>query len=309
MVIYRTALKSIKTMNFFKSLFGNKAENEEEKRREEERKNFETLKYDGVRALQINQIEQALRCFSHALQLHDDLETRDYYSQALIRNNDLSGAYAQLQKLVEAEPENLQIYLRMADVAYMMEDYVAMGNACEKAMLVDSENPQVLYRYAKACIGRDDLTNAIAMLTKAIMLNPKAYEAYLLRGETLLDSDDVDAADEDASHLLEHLADNEDVLILKARIEQKMGNKAEALTYYNKVIDVNPFSMVAFRERGPLRMELGDEQGGREDIEMAEEMAAQLAAEQAQGVADEDVEQKVKQAYKNVDAYGILGNS
>lgn len=157
-------------MNFLKSLFGNKAENEEEKRREEERKNFETLKYDGVRALQINQIEQALRCFSHALQLHDDLETRDYYSQALIHNNDLPGAYAQLQKMVEAEPYNLQIYLRMADVAYMMEDYVAMGNACEKAMLVDSENPQVLYRYAKACIGRDDLTNAIAMLTKAIML-------------------------------------------------------------------------------------------------------------------------------------------
>ena len=61
-------------MNFLKSLFGNKAENEEEKRREEEKKNFETLKYDGVRALQINQIEQALRCFSHALQLHDDLE-------------------------------------------------------------------------------------------------------------------------------------------------------------------------------------------------------------------------------------------
>ena len=88
-----------------------------------------------------------------------------------------------------------------------------------------------------------------------------------------------------------------------------MGNKAEALTYYNKVIDVNPFSMVAFQERGPLRMELGDEQGGREDIEMAEKMAAQLAADQAQGVADEDVEQKVKQAYKNVDAYGVFSNS
>lgn len=104
------------------------------------------------------------------------------------------------------------------------------------------------------------------------------------------------------------MADNEDVLVLKARIEQKKGDKAEALTYYNKVIDVNPFSMVAFQERGPLRLELGDEQGGREDIEMAEKMAAQLAADQAQGVADEDVEQKVKQAYKNVDAYGIFSN-
>lgn len=296
-------------MNFLKSLFGSKAENEEEKRREEERKNFETLKYDGVRALQINQIEQALRCFSHALQLHDDLETRDYYSQALIRSNDLPGAYAQLQKMVEAEPDNLQIYLRMADVAYMMEDYVAMGNACEKAMLVDRENPQVLYRYAKACIGRDDLTNAIAMLTKAIMLNPKAYEAYLLRGETLLDTGDLDAADEDATLLLEHLADNEDVLILKARIEQKKGNKAEALTYYNKVIDVNPFSMVAFQERGPLRLELGDEQGGRKDVEMAQEMTAQLVANQVKAVADEGVEQKVKRAYKNMDPYGVFYNS
>ena len=226
----------------------------------------------------------------------------------MIHNNDLPGAYAQLQKMVEAESDNLQIYLRMADVAYMMEDYVAMGNACEKAMLVDSENPQVLYRYAKACIGRDDLTNAIAMLTKAIMLNPKAYESYLLRGETLLDSGDLDAADEDAIHLLEHLADNEDVLILKARIEQKKGNKAEALTYYNKVIDVNPFSMDAFQERGPLRMELGDEQGGREDIEMVEKMTAQLATDQAQGVAGEGVEQKVKRAYKNMDPYGVFYN-
>lgn len=296
-------------MNFLKSLFGSKAENEDEKRREEERKNFETLKYDGVRALQMSQIEQALRCFCHALQLHDDLETRDYYSQALIRSNDLSGAYAQLQKMVEAEPDNLQIYLRMADVAYMMENYVAMGNTCEKAMLVDSENPQVLYRYAKAYIGRDDLINAITMLTKAIMLNPKAYEAYLLRGETLLDTGDLDAADEDATLLLEHLADNEDVLILKARIEQKKGNKAEALTYYNKVIDVNPFSMVAFQERGPLRIELGDEQGGRKDVEMAQEMTAQLVANQVKAVADEGVEQKVKRAYKNMDPYGVFYNS
>ena len=72
---------------------------------------------------------------------------------------------------------------------------------------------------------------------------------------------------------------------------------------------MNPFSMVAFQERGPLRIELGDEQGGRKDVEMAQEMTAQLVANQVKAVADEGVEQIVKRAYKNMDPYGVFYNS
>ncbi len=57
------------------------------------------------------------------MELKDDLETRDYLSQAFIRSNDLPAANEQLQRLAEAEPANVQIWLRMAEVAYMMEDY------------------------------------------------------------------------------------------------------------------------------------------------------------------------------------------
>ena len=295
-------------MNFFKSLFGNKPENEVEKRQEEEQKNFEVLKYDGLRALKTNEIDYALRCFSHALELQDDLQTRDYYSQALMRNNDMVGAYEQLQKLAEAEPGNLQIFIRMADVAYMMENYAEMSNSCEKAMLIDAENPQVLYYYAKACIGQGDQTNAVAMLTKAIMLKEDAYEAYLLRGETLLDTGDLDAANEDAVYLMEHLSDNEEAVLLKARIEKKKENLVEAITYYNKVIEVNPFCLPAFQERGPLRIQTGDEAGGNEDAKTAAELQVQLDAAQAEGASEEGIEQQVKQAYKNVDAYGVFGN-
>ena len=45
-------------MNFFKALFGGKDENPEEKRQAEEAKNFEILKYDGVKALKIRQWQQ-----------------------------------------------------------------------------------------------------------------------------------------------------------------------------------------------------------------------------------------------------------
>ena len=121
-------------MKFFKALFGSKEEKPEEKKKAEEAKNFDVLKYDGVRALRAGQAEFAIRCFTHALQMQDDLEIHDYLSQAYIRTGELTLAYEQLQKLAEAQPDNQQIFIRMANVAYMMEDYGAMAGACEKAM-------------------------------------------------------------------------------------------------------------------------------------------------------------------------------
>lgn len=289
-------------MKFFKALFGSKEEKPEEKKKAEEAKNFDVLKYDGVRALHSGQAEYAIRCFTHALQMQDDLEIHDYLSQAYIRTGELPQAYEQLQKLAEAQPDNQQIFIRMANVAYMMEDYGAMAGACEKAMLIDDKNPEVMYLYARACIGQEDVTNAVAMLTKAISLKEDYGDAYLLRGETLLKNGETDEADEDAIWLLEHTQDNEDVLILKARIERAKGNPEEAISFYTKVTDANPFNIDAYRERGEQKLASGDEKGGNEDIEHASELVAQLP--EING--DEGIEKKIKDKYKSIDPYGVF---
>lgn len=289
-------------MNFFKALFGSNEEKPEDKKATEEAKNFDVLKYDGVRAMRSGQAEYAIRCFTHALQMRDDLEINDYLSQAYIQTGELPQAYEQLQKMAEAQPDNQQIFIRMAHVAYMMEDYQAMTGACEKAMLIDDKSAEVMYLYAKACIGQGDTVNAVAMLTKAISLNADYGDAYLLRGETLLKDGDVDGAGEDAAWLLGHAPENEDVLMLKARIEKGKGNSAESILYYNKVIEVNPFHVDAYRERGSLRMETGDESNGKADISQADE----LQARQSANANGEDIEAKVKQAYKDKDPYGVF---
>lgn len=272
------------------------------RKKNEEAKNFDVLKYDGVRALRAGQTEYAIRCFTHALQMQDDLEIHDYMSQAYIRTGELTKAYEQLQKLAEAQPDNQQIFIRMANVAYMMEDYGAMAGACEKAMLIDDKTPEVMYLYARACIGQDDVTNAVAMLTKAISLKEDYGDAYLLRGETLLKNGDNDEADEDAQWLLEHTKDNEDVLTLKARIERAKGNSDEAIDYFSKVIDANPFNIDAYRERGELKLAAGDEKNGNEDIEYAKELTAQLPEKEG----DEGIEKKVNDKYKSIDPYGVF---
>ena len=295
-------------MNFLKALFGNKVETTEKKKKEENAKNFEVLKYDGVRALQTGQITYAIQCFSHALKLREDLEIRDYYSQALVRNGDMLHAYEQLQKLAEAQPDNQQIFIRMADVAYMMEDYGSMAGSCEKALLINKDSPLVMYLYACACIGQGDSSNAIAMLTKAISLKPDYGDAYLLRGETYLSLGDLDSADTDAEYLLKHAQDNEDAYLLKARIEKKRANYEQSIDFYNKVIELNPFSVAAFKERGITKRVAGDGKGAEEDIRAAEEMEAERAlyvGTERKENNDSNIEEKMNKAYKNNNPYGF----
>ncbi len=294
-------------MNIFKALFGGKEETREERRKEEEARNFDVLKYDGVKALKMRQPAYAVQCLTHALELKDDLECRDYLSQALIQNNELPKAYEQLQKLAEAQPDNTRILMRMAEVAYMMEDYNVMADACERALMIDNENPLTFFFYARACRGQGDDNNAVAMLTKAISLKDDYYDAYLLRGEILLETGEVDNADEDAAYLCEHVADNEDILLLKAKIEMAKGNYDQAIDIYNKVIDLNPFCATAFRERGKAKMAAGDASGAEEDMKTAEEFESDLNKDGDE--KKEDMEQKVNQIYKNNDPYGIFSGN
>src|SRR5574344_90153 len=292
-------------MNIFKALFGGKEENPEEKKEHDEAKDFDMFKFDGVRAKQTGQFDYAIRCFKKALEIKEDLETRDYLAMTLIQNNELLPAYEELQKLTEAEPQNQQILLMMAKVTYMMEDYGAMADACEKAMLIDDKNPELHYLYAKACIGQDDLVNAIAMLTKSISLKEDYDDAYLLRGQTLLKMGDTEGADADAVYLLDKDGSNEDALMLKARIEDKKDCAEEAMLYYNKVVEVNPFAIEAYRERGAVKLNKGDKDGASEDMQKVLELDPKQTSDVNGEFSADGVEQKTKNAYRNIDPFGV----
>lgn len=231
-------------MNFLKKLFGTTPETPAEETKEQLARHFDVLKFDGVAALRQHAFDYAIKCFNHALELQDDAETRDYLAQALIMSDDLPAAFAQLEKLSEIEPGNLKILLRMADVAYMMEDYDAMTDVCERANALDSEDVMVNYLYAKARIGKDDFGNAIALLSKAVALSAEepCWDAWLLRGQTLLKMGDVTMAEQAADHLVEHVPDHEDALLLKAGCREAAGDHAGAMEAYGRVVELNPFN-------------------------------------------------------------------
>lgn len=292
-------------MSFLKALFGGSEETPEEKQQAEETRKFDMFKYDGVRAAKIGQFDYAVKCYTEALNIHEDLEVRDYLAQALIRTGALDEALVQLQVLAKAEPDNVAIHLQTAQVAYMKEDYEAMAAACERALQTDKDNARAHYLYGQAHAGNGNMVGAIAMLTKAIALNPGMGDAYLLRGRTLLAMGDTAGAGDDADLLLKSAPDSEDALLLKARVERAKGNADAAIDIYNKVVDVNPFCADAFRERGAIKYENGDMTGAKEDMQTALEIEPDKVSDINGEYSAEGVEHKVRQAYSNINPLGI----
>ena len=58
-------------------MLGGKKSSEEQQKKDERRK-FDVLKYDGVRARGMGQLPYAIRCFEQALTLQADAETMHY---------------------------------------------------------------------------------------------------------------------------------------------------------------------------------------------------------------------------------------
>ena len=288
-------------MNIFKKLFGGQKTTEEVK--QEKEKDFDMVKYDGVRALRMHQFDLAAKSLEHALQLNaEDLECRDYLSQAYISMGDLQKAYEQLQILSEAQTDNVAVLLRMADVAYMMENYTAMSEVCDKALHLDTSNLQTYLYYAKACRGLGEPIRAVAVLSLAIKLREDYYAAHLLRGTILLENHLLDDAAQDADYLFTHLEPNEDVLLLKARVLKAQEKMKEAEQVYGMVIEVNPFSLDAYRERYEVRTILGDAAGAAEDEASIKEMGAEVPE------PSEGIEQKIKEKMQQMDPYKVFHN-
>ena len=293
-------------MGFWKALFGGEEQSPEQEKEQQEQKRFELLKYDGVRALKTGRLDIAESCLREALTMREDLEVRDYLWQLLVRLDRTDEALEHLKTMSEAQPDNVELKLQMATVAYMKEDYALMEQVLEPLTSVSAESlqgdshlttAQAFYLMAQARWRQHDRQGATEWLTKAIAVYPEMGEAYLLRGQTLLEMGDSDGAASDELWLEDNYGETEEVLLLKSAIEQVKGQQEQAIATLGRVLELNPFSQPALQRRAALRRTVGDEAGAEEDLQAARELNPQQDTE--------DIESKVQDAYKNVNPLGI----
>ena len=150
-------------MGIFSSLFGGNKTPEENKA-----KNFDILKYDGIRAMNIGKLTYAIKCFEEATAIQEDIETLQHQANCYTRVNRLDDARTLLVRITELAPEQPLTFHALASLCYIQEDYKGMDEACQKALALDADNASTYFLAAKAAIGLSNGIQAIAMLTKAM---------------------------------------------------------------------------------------------------------------------------------------------
>lgn len=286
-------------IKLFKSLIKGKEDSSNNK----EQKNFEILKYDGMRAQRMGRIDYAIKCFTGALDIQEDFETLHFLSQIYTQTGELDKARKLLERMAELEPELTATHLTLANVYYMLEEYSLMAEAAQHAIQLENENSLAYYLLAKATYRQKDLIHTIAHLTKAIALKEDFLEALLMRAEVLTDMQQYEEALKDIETVLHHHAEEETALLLQGKIKEATGLAEEAEQLYRQVTELNPFnehayinlgqlfiaqkklgeaitlldeavelnpnSAQAFHERGRAKLLNGDKEGSAEDMKTA----------------------------------------
>ena len=292
-------------MGIFSSLFGGSKKTEEEK-------NFDILKYDGIRAMRIGKLTYALKCFEEATAIQEDLETMQHQANTYVRVNRMDDARQLMNRMTEIASDQPLVFQSLASLCYMQEDYKGMDEACRKALALNDQDPATYFLSAKAAVGLSNGIQAIAMLTKAIMLNEEFVEAYQMRAEILWTMRQAKDANEDIEKLLSMNPEDENALLLKGEILAVSGEEEKALELIDQVLALNPFSekayilkgsyflakqafdkalgvydealeinpnfAQAYHERGRVKLAKGDKQGSMEDMKRAIELSPENGA-------------------------------
>ena len=324
-------------MGFFKTLFTGKSDSPQETKQKNNDRNFDILKYDGIRALKIGKTSYAIRCFREALNIKSDIETISHLATALIQTNETEEACQVLNKGIETDPSQIKLLLQLAQVNELQQNFNLMDENCTKALALDRQNATVLYWAGKAKHAIHDDFQSIAFLTQAIQQDQNLQQAYQLRAEILRNMNSFKEAEEDADYLLNHFEPTEESLLLKADLCTKRNDLPEAISYYNKVktlypflgeayvklsqvysenhqldqsldtineaIDLLPDYAEAYKERGRIKLLLNDKNGAMDDIKKSLECNPEEAANLNGSYTN--IEQQMNDQYKNQNPYGF----
>lgn len=229
-------------MKFLTSLFSSSSEEDANGLSKDDRKKFDILKYDGVRAQKIGKLAYAVKCFTEALAIQEDIETMSYLVGAYTMGHEPEKALEVLDRMLEIDPELMNTYFTRVGVLFQLNEYAEIVVTCQNILNRDSSNYLAFFLMGKARKYAGNLDEALQNMTKAIELNEEFFDAYLLRSEIWLEKGMGETALEDVERVIKHDGEEETAYLLRGNIHASLKNITAAEEDYNQVLGLNPFN-------------------------------------------------------------------
>lgn len=316
-------------MGFFSSIFGTSTPSETGK--------FDTLRDDGVRAMQMGEMPYAEKCFKAALEIRHDDKINGLLAEVYLRMRNYEAARPLLEDICRANPEALELHLLLAQTQGELQLFADERATCTAILADRPDEPRALYLAAEADHGLDDHFGAIAHLTQCLTLRPDYQSARLLRARVLAAMNQWNEVLEDANELVNVDPENEEYLQFRAEALAALGRADEAvadleavrtlnpfnqkavlllgalyeqttrwdkaLSLYDEAIELLPDFAAAYKARGGVKHHLKDEVGAAEDLKRCLQIAPEKAAELDGQYTN--VENEMNAKYRSMNPYGF----
>lgn len=191
--------------NFFKTFFSSSKPEQEHSSKKEQSppKNFDTLKYDGLRAQRLGRLDFAIKCYQEALLLMQDYETLQFLASAYTQAHELDEALAITSQMIALEPDNEEGHLLRINLLYMMERLEETLEECCSLLIKEPGLAQVYYMKGKAEHDLERNKEAIATLTEGIRLKDDFAPAFYIRAKACYAIQDFETSLVDISRAID----------------------------------------------------------------------------------------------------------
>jgi tetratricopeptide (TPR) repeat protein len=242
-------------MGFFSSLFSSsKNEDSLDEQQKENLKNFDILKYDGIRAQRMGKPDYAVRCFVEALKIREDFETMQHLVSAYYAVDRFEDSLAVLDSMVAAGQEPVNTLLARVGILQLLDRHAEAAADCMKVTEIESDNYLAYFQMAKSERALNELSGSIGHLTRAVNIKDNFVEGYMLRADIYLSLKKGGDALPDVEKAIALAPENEAAYLLRGRIHELMGDMEAAFPDYQHASELDPFNEDAYLLAGRLMM-------------------------------------------------------
>lgn len=170
-------------------------------------------------------------------------EARWEYASILMYLKRWESAKGELEKLLATEPESIRYCLAMAAVSLETGNIDNSINLYEKLLgqpASDSEKFIILKGLIKAYEILEQKGDVVVFLEQLIALNPQDVDLQIKQVDLELQSGNFDKAKLLCSKLEQSWPQDINVMILCARVEEGLNKNKDAISYWQKVIALDP---------------------------------------------------------------------